>query len=237
MKNADSIYKPYNWRKRLEEYFPKVPSHNDKKAYSDFLSRIHKNYKNHRVGYLDGENWQFGWFFQSAKIANRKYREANIFLLWLWLCVARPWKEKTFFMEWGETKKKDFYKSLDILNDLENKFGLKFPGTQKVSGIKTFDRYKKDDLLRINITSIFTKGYADFWKDLDSYKYQIKFRKLLESGSLITKREYQKKLRISSNLMDQLVDEFKKKGLLEIKNRPKKSVWLLYNDPKKRGNL
>lgn len=134
-------------------------------------------------------------------------------------------------MEWGKAKKEDFYKALNVLMGLEEKFGLRFSSAHNVSGIKTFYRYQKDVLVRITITGIFTKGYSAFLYDRDFSRDYWKFVRLLKSGTLVTKREFQRKLRINSDRLQVLINEAEEKGMVKVMKLSKNSIGLFYRDP------
>lgn len=235
MKDIDLAFNPhhFNWKKRLEQLFPQVPSRNDRKTYSDFLDLVHENYLNHKAGKLGNKEGEFSWFYQVLKIANKKLREENIFIIWLWLCISRPWqnKNKCFFLEWGPGRPKDFDKVLDILVELESKYKLNFYSACNASGFKTFYRYKKNDLVRMIITGLFTIGYSNFISSMEFGGYAKRFNDLLKSGTLITKREFQRKLRIKSDLLDLLIKEAENKELIKIMKLSKNSIGIFYIDP------
>ena len=86
--------------------------------------------------------------------------------------------------------------------------------------------------MRALITCLFTQDYNEFvssWDDLRLYK---KFITLLKSETLVTKREYQRKLRINSKQLNELIEEAKKKKIIKVMNLSKNSVALFYNPPK-----
>ena len=173
MSIEDPLFKPIKWKKRLEQLFPQIPSRDDKKAYDTFLNRIHRNFLNHRDRKFEGKDCEFAWFYQIMKMANRRFREENIFICWLWLWITRSWEKGEFMLEWKGAGKKYFNKVMDILEDLEKKFGLTFYNTKNISGEKTFYRYRKNELARGLISGIYTQGYSEFisgWNLTRDYK-------------------------------------------------------------------
>ena len=223
-------FNSFNWKDRLEELFPEVPS--ESKKYNLFLEYVYKNIVNFRYKRLGDKYCELSWFYQVMKLANKKFRKENIIIIWLWLCIKRPWRENKFLFDWGENNIKEFYKVIDILEKIEEKYNIRFRCTSEISGDRTFRRYKKNELVRALIPGLFTQDYNEFvssWDDLRLYK---KFITLLKSETLVTKREYQRKLRINSKQLNELIEEAKKKKIIKVMNLSKNSVALFYNPPK-----
>lgn len=226
----------WNWKEELDRRFPKVPSYKKEKAYNNFLQKIHREYQNHLNIKRDGiSDIGFSWFFQVLKMASKRLGEESIFICYLILSAARPWERGEFLLSW-KGKREDFNKVNKILYDLKEKFEMKFPSTPvSRAWEKVFYRYQKNELIRGLICGCYAQDYSDFAQRLINNRDYARFLDLLKAGHLVTKREYQRKLRIKSNQLDLFIKYAQEKGILKIINLLKNSVGLFYISQQKNG--
>lgn len=231
MNTEDTLFKPIKWKKRLEQLFPQIPSRDDKKAYDVFLNRVYRNFMNHKNRKFEGKDCEFAWFYQIMKMANRRFREENIFICWLWLWITRSWEKEGFGLEWKGAGGKNFKKTISILDDLEDNFRLTFKSTKDFSGEKTIYRYRKDELVRANVIGTYTMGYSRVIRTMNLLSDSNRFLGLLKAGDLVTKREFQRKLRINSERLEELIKLDRES--IKIVKFSKNSIGIIYKDTKK----
>ena len=166
-------------------------------------------------------------------MANRRFREENIFICWLWLWITRSWEKEEFALEWKGAGKENFYKVIDILEELEKKFGLIFSSiiNLKWSGEKTIYRYRKDELVRANVIGTYTIGHSRVIATMNFLRDSNRFLGLLKAGDLVTKREFQRKLRINSERLEELIKLDRES--IKIVKFSKNSSGIIYKDTKK----
>ena len=218
-----------NWKQGFEELFPFYPGKDNKLAYKAFLELVYMNLKNHKNRQLDDPASEFAWFYQFVKMAKRHAHKAMIFSLWLYLCIERPWQKAEFLLGWRmHRSSKVQHIVAGILDDLGRKYDVTITETQLDKG---FSLYEKDNLVRMCIAA-----YASLGPGIVERPQQIflvgKFRQILKSGSVITKREIQKKLRISADQINALISEEKKRGTIQTIEKPCNSLWVIWKDPR-----
>jgi hypothetical protein len=217
-------------REELESFFPVLRDDAPSKAIALKNWTNHKNRKTvSKKAFSYGENQSFSHFFQVCKMADRRLREQTIFILWLFLCVIRPWKSdyNNFMLcKWRPARPKE----LEIVDAIAWTNGIGIPDSY---GQQTLLRLSRKSILVTSIISILSVGLKQIFEDLEFIGDSVRFRRMLEKGDLITKREFQRKLRISSARMDMLVQEEISSGCLREIKKPCRSVWLIYSQPLK----
>jgi hypothetical protein len=217
-----------NWPQRLEESFPAYPERDKKSAWDTFIETVYLNLQNHKLRNFDGPNSKFAWFYQCVKLANRRLRESTIFTIWLYLCIERPWLKAEFLLRWpGYSSTKNLTKIWDILEALNSKHE-----DISIRWDKGFSRFPPNESLRSMIIESATVGYSEWMNNRRLLHFTKKFHQLLKSGSVITKREIQRKLKISIANLDVLIEEDRRRGFIETRERPCKSTWVLWRQPR-----
>jgi hypothetical protein len=217
----------FKWPERMERVFPKMPGRN-------FYSKICDNLRNYENGNFIKRRYEFGYFYETLKSHNRRLREFQIFVFWLWLCIARPWRIKAGFKpfyDWPLNKDRLF---LDKMIKTLNKVKEKFKDDPLLCDF--FPHYDeawlKRNLKKYLELGIFVNAYLllkDFVDNAETFRYQNRFLSLLKQREVIKKRDVQQALKIDSKNFDALASWAKEKGLIKIIEN---STWVIYIKPK-----
>jgi hypothetical protein len=228
MKLKAPEYGPYNWKERLEQYFPKE----EKKDDPNFLARVYQNYINMKHKYFTGPDCELSWFNKTLKMANKKLRSYNIFLLWLGLCLKRPWEKWDFLLKGTGSLGGSWKEIENILYRLQTDYKLSFPST--VSGERSFDLYKNRPLEIMSIIGIYTQGYSAFNSKIAFFMVSTKALHIIKDEGVIKKNDLAKRLKLKSDDCQYFLDDLKKEGLIKFKERSHNSLWIIYSGPKSR---
>ncbi|MGB7296825.1 MAG: hypothetical protein WBC70_14665 [Candidatus Aminicenantales bacterium] len=217
-----------SWKRGFEESFPLYPEGDNKLARDAFLKLVYLNFKNHKNRRFDDPASEFARFYEWVKKAKPRAHEAMIFSLWLYLCIARPWRETDFLagwrMHWSVEVQVKIWDILEKLRD--KKFDLTIPQLHLNKG---FSSYERDEAVRMYIR-FYTWG-AEHSERLRQLVLKYRFLRLVKSGSVITKREIQKKLHISTDQINAWIDEEKKHGTIQTIEKPCNSLWIIWKGP------
>lgn len=215
-----------SWRQGLEELLPLYPEDDNKLARDAFLKLVYLNFKNYKNRRFDGPAREFAWFYECIKKAKPHAHETTIFSLWLYLCIVRPWRKTDFLVGWRmhrSSKVQDII--AEILGDLRLKYGVTISEPQFKRG---FSLYERDEATKMYIM-FYTWG-PGLPERLRQLVLKYKFLRLVRSGSVITKREIQRKLRISTDQINAWISEEKKRGVIQTIEKPCNSLWVIWKD-------
>lgn len=221
-----------NWKQVFEELFPLYPGKDNKLAYGAFLELVYLNFKNHKNRRFDDPaSSEFALFYQWVKKAKPHAHEAMIFSLWLYLCIERPWRKTDFLAGWrGHRSDKVRAEVQHILTDLYEKYEVSIADPRLSKG---FSLYERDEAVKMYIR-FYTWG-SGHPERLRQLVLKYKFLRLVRSGSMITKREIRQKLHISTDQINALISEEKKRGTIQTMEKPCNSLWVIWKDSRGRS--
>ena len=229
----------FNIRTDFERIFPEENS-------PDFLERLDWNLKNLSKETMEKDDYcaaflYFGYKKKEYKLIefSKEDRERGLndkfhfFVLWLILCLKRPWQKN---WKWS-IDEEDKDKASDILDKFLEKFPY-LPDLQTLRWHKKKERFKEcvaEAMLLPMLSKLeeaFKACYGEIFKKLKPALYPTVFEFVREivSEKYYIKRDLYRKLRINVKDCDLLLKWAKAKSLIKLKKLSNNSVLIIYNE-------
>lgn len=216
----------------FDKIFPKEGS-------PDFNKHVRQNWGNLNVEKIEGKYCQAAILYQISKPKRNKLNKFYIFILWLFLCLERPW-EKNWKYSLSEKGGKDIWVKIDkILSNIPEDFSDTW-----YPDIQTIRKYMKEEDCKKKVVAVilgpnFIKFSKTLWwvlnkpvfKKLDRkrIKYLFKFMNILETQRIIRKWDLMRKFQADKGYFDFLLKKAEKEKFIKIKKFPHNSAWIIYN--------
>jgi hypothetical protein len=213
------------WADEYGSQFPMPPpdpcSRRDKQVWRDEVVRNFEKYRYSDV--------PFAGFYRFMKGVNPRFRRLQIFKFWLFLCHTRPWEKVKYSgrplndNEWWE-KHLSTRVWHSIADDLA---AFEFESTAE----KGFPRYKKNPRLMRNLDNYdwLEKGMLPVVK---FFQERECFLRLIATGSVITKRDIQRKLKLTPQRCQEIIKNYEFWGIIKTKPMPHGSTWVYLSSTK-----
>lgn len=225
------------YQKLMEKAYPQESS-------PDFYDRIYQNWQNLKKGRIKGKDCYASMLYRELKPKRGKIRKFAAFVMYLILCLERPWEK-----EWKLSLSIQNFKSMENkINKILKKIPEDFPD---LPDPKTLRRFKGKKLFKWKVhgiaeiaenPEIFKKlnqliTFILRWKPLKEPLKKIDFEYwnilvYLHSQRHTTKRDLYKKLRINSQRCNSILKKAEKQGFIKIKKHLHESVWITWIGPK-----
>ena len=222
--------KALNLTADFDRAFPKKESKN-------FLERAAQNWKNLMEERIEKEDYYAAILYFQLKTKKYKLDKFYVFILWLILCVKRPW-EKGWKFSLSE-------KDLNEISSLLEKIIKDFPELPDLPTLRKYwrrEKFKEDVALTTLVPMLsklkepFKDCFEEILKNLKPNLWEIVFKFIDEISSqrYYTKRDLMRKLRISKDQFDLILKWAEDRDLIKHEKFPQGSVFITWNEPPKK---